>query len=132
MREASTAFIVANIPHLYPLLRQVFDLEAFGSLVKRTRERSRYNQYPLESTSVNGNSRERSRFGSSKNKSESTENLGPEHDGALQIWRHNEFNVKTNTAEQWDDGEVQVIRQGAIGTKSTVVSNSNRLSRDID
>lgn len=133
VREASTAVIVANIPHLYALLRSVFNLEAFGSLVKRTTNRTRHNQYPLDSNSdANGRPNGRLRFGSSKNRSESTENLGPEHDVSLQIWQRNEYDVKTNKADQWDTNEAQTIMNGGIGTKSTVVSNASRLSRDTD
>lgn len=132
VREASTAVIVANIPHLYALLRRIFHLDAFGTFVKRTTNRTRYNQYPLDSTDVNRRSHGRSRFGSSKNKSESTENFRPEHDVSLQIWQRHEYNVETNNADQWHDGEAQTIIRGGIGVgiKSTVVSNVNRLSKD--
>ncbi|KAI3574070.1 hypothetical protein IWW34DRAFT_634317 [Fusarium oxysporum f. sp. albedinis] len=132
VREASTAIMVVNIPHLYALLRQIFHLNEFGTLVKQTTNRMRYNQYPLGSTDVNKKSHGQSRFGSSKNRSESTENFRPEQDVSLQIWQRNEYNITTNTADEWDDGEAETIRRGGIGIKSSVVSNANRLSKDTE
>lgn len=129
MREASTAIIVANVPHLYALLRQLFNLNEFGSLVKRTTNRVRYNQYPLGSVETNKKSHGRSRFGSSKNKSESTENFRAEQDLSLQIGQRSECNVTSN-GERWDDDEAETIIPGGIVVKSSVVSNISRLSKD--
>ncbi|RMZ84750.1 hypothetical protein DV737_g1072, partial [Chaetothyriales sp. CBS 132003] len=49
VREASTAVIVTNIPHLYALLRQVVHLDAFGSLVQNTKSRFGYGQRTQDS-----------------------------------------------------------------------------------
>jgi hypothetical protein len=59
-------------------------------------------------------------------RSESTENFAAKDPGSLKIWQRNEFSVNDNDANEmpWDDAEMQSIRRGRLGTKSTVVGNS--------
>ncbi|KND87527.1 hypothetical protein TOPH_07866 [Tolypocladium ophioglossoides CBS 100239] len=127
VREASTAVIVANVPHLYALLRKVFDLGAFGGLVKRTAKRTRYMKHA--STSVELNQRQQSdrRMRSENDRSESTENFAHREALPLQMWQRNEYTVDGNDARemQLDGAKAQSLWRGALGTKSTVVGSTS-------
>ena len=134
VREASTVIIVANIPHLYPVLRALFDLPAFGSLVRRSRRADpRYPQYPLGS--VERNNPRRGDF----QRTESTEDIAPRGGGggggtALRIWQRKEFNVRSAHAGDtpWQDIEAVNVIPESLGSKSALMSSVTETSKGSD
>ncbi|PNY24783.1 Uncharacterized protein TCAP_05284 [Tolypocladium capitatum] len=127
VREASTVVIVANVPHLYALLRKAFDPGAFGDLVKRTTKRTRYMKQAPTRVELNQGQQSDGRTRSENDRSESTENFAPGQALPLQIWQLNEYSVDGNDASeiQMDEAEVHSTWRGALGTKSTVVGSTS-------
>ena len=130
VREASTVIIVANIPHLYPILRALFDLPAFGSLVKRSRRADpRYPQYPLGSIERNPR---RGDF----QRTESTEDIAPRgrDAAALRIWQRKEYNVRSADAGDtgWEDIEAVNVVPESLRSKSGLVSSVTETSKGSD
>ncbi|KFY15558.1 hypothetical protein V492_01899 [Pseudogymnoascus sp. VKM F-4246] len=130
VREASTGVIVANVPHCYALLRKVFSLEAFGTLIsssRRTRETHDSNGVPV-GTELRRTHPSKHSIRLDDGGSESTENFAAKQASSLQIWQTNEYGINESGAnqEEWEKAEVQSIRRGRLGTKSTV--EGSRLS----
>ena len=133
VREASTGVIVANIPHLYALLRQVLHLEAFGSLKERVTRRAGYTQHPLSTMKTDAGPQDSYRsFRKNLSRSESTERIAPKHGMSLEIWQKKEYTVTSSEAPEprWADGDSGKTFTGSAGSdmprnKATVVSTLN-------
>lgn len=134
MREASTAMLVSNIPHLYALIRKLVDKDSYAYF-RRGGKGSNYLNYLPTHVELSDKRSKKLSGKDSKQKgstddtavegTESTENLATSANPPLQIWQRNEYSVNGVDASeaQWDEGDIQTIWNGGLGTKATIVSN---------
>lgn len=132
MREASTAILVSNIPHLYALIRKAIDKDSYAYFRRRGKGSNYLDYLPThvelsdkkaKKLSGKDSKQKGSSDDSAMARTESTENLAS--NPPLQIWQRNEYSVNGVDASeaQWDDGTIQTIWNGGLGTKATIVSN---------
>jgi hypothetical protein len=134
VREASTAVIVMNIPHRYALLRKIFNLEAFGTIISGL-SRSRRTRASRYATSTELNHLHHGKPGIRIGSGESADEFAPQEPLPLKIWQRNEYSINDTHANeaQWGEAEMKSVQRGALGTKSTVMGRPRgQYERDED
>ncbi|RMZ88996.1 hypothetical protein DV736_g3789, partial [Chaetothyriales sp. CBS 134916] len=126
VREASTIVIVANIPHLYALLRQIFHIDAFGSLVQNTKSRFGYGQHTQDSANADLRQTENGTLrssGKTVTRADSTDEMAAMEE-MLQIWQRDYCDARGYEAadEQWMGSSL-----GGGRIKTSVLSSVNRV-----